>query len=352
MNAVQDIIVMPLSGTSIVVPPEGVTRVYQYTQGYPNVVQRMADSMLARAQRENRYALTPADADAAAIDIGETQGIFADTWCPLGELSTMQRTLISSFINVVKQPGSSIEPHRLVGAGAYTEAMRKEVEGLVARKIITRHDNGTTIRVKAPVLEMWMRNHWKDEEPPLTAAVFIDLANLTEGTGADELEFPSLLFGDVVPGTFKLRTVLDAIDSYAAELVPTPVTEKWAINYPPGSRAVPILNLNDYQVENIDRTLFEKGRIERGSDDVVLMSKLAVITSDRPAITHVVLVTGDKDLKIVGVELQLKRGKSVHILTRRGSTANDLIRLAAKYPQKCKLVYVEELLEKQHRHEA
>jgi uncharacterized LabA/DUF88 family protein len=124
------------------------------------------------------------------------------------------------------------------------------------------------------------------------------------------------------------------------------VTEKWAINYPPGSRAVPVLNLNRYQVENIDKTLFEKGKIERGSDDVVLTSKIAVITSDRPAITHVVLVTGDKDLKIVGVELQLKRGKSVHILTLRASTANDLKRLASLYPQKCKLVYIEDLMEK------
>jgi NYN domain-containing protein len=346
LDAVRDIIVMPLSGTPIVVTPEAISRVYQYTQGYPDVVQRMANSMLERAQRENRYALTPADADAAAIDISKTQGIFADSWCPLGELSSTQRTLIGSFINVVKQMGGSMEPHRLVGSGDYTETVKKEVEGLLARKIITRHDDGATIMVKAPVLEMWMRNHWKDEEPPLTAAVFIDLANLTEGTGMDELEFPGLSFGDVVPGTFKLKTVLDAIDSYAADLVPSPVTEKWAINYPPGSRAVPILNLNRYQVENIDKTLFEKGKIERGSDDVVLMSKLAVITSDRPAITHVVLVTGDKDLKIVGVELQLKRGKSVHILTRRNSTANDLKRLANLYPQRCKLVYLEELLEK------
>jgi len=346
-DAVRDIIVMPLLGQPMEVTPEAISRVYQYTQGYPDIVQRMAASMLARAQRENRNALTPADADEAAKDIAETQGIFADSWCPLGELSPTQRTLIGSFINVVKQPGGSMPPHRLVGSGAYTESMKKEVEDLVARKILTRDDNGTTIKLKAPVLEMWMRNHWKDEEPPLTAAVFIDLANLTGGTGTDELEFPELSFGDVVPGTFKLKTVLDAIDRYAADLVPTPVVEKWAINYPPGSRAVPILNLNRYQVENIDKSLFEKGRIERGSDDVVLMSKIAVITSDRPAITHVVVVTGDKDFKIVGIDLQLKRGKSVHILTLRASTASDLKRLANLYPQKCKLVYLEDLMENQ-----
>jgi hypothetical protein len=46
--------------------------------------------------------------------------------------------------------------------------------------------------------------------------------------------------------------------------------------------------------------------------------------------------------------LQLKRGKSVHILTRQRSTAGDLIRLASLYPQKCKLVYMEDLMVKHH----
>jgi len=348
IEAVRDILVMPLQGTPMVVTPEAVARVYEYTQGHPDTVQRLAASMLARAQRENRCTMTPADADAGAQEISETQGVFADTWCPLGELSSAQRMLISSFINVVKQPGGYIEPHRLIGTGAYTDRVKKEVDDLVARKMLTRQNNGTTVKMKAPVLEMWIRNHWKDEEPPLTAAVFIDLANLTEGTGSDTLELPGLSFGDVLPGTFKLKTVLDAIDSYAADLVPTPVTEKWAVNYPPGSRAVPILNLNSYQVINMDKGLYEKGRRERGSDDVTLISKIAEITSDRPAITHVVLVTGDKDLKIVGVELQLNRGKSVHILTRQRSTAGDLIRLASLYPQKCKLVYIEDLLTRHH----
>jgi len=70
--------------------------------------------------------------------------------------------------------------------------------------------------------------------------------------------------------------------------------------------------------------------------------------SDRPAITHVVLVTGDKDFKIVGVGLQLKRGKSVHVLTRQRSTADDLIQLASLFPQRCKLVYIEDLMTKHH----
>lgn len=344
LDAVRDILVMPLLGTPMAVMAEAVARVYEYTQGYPEVVQRMAASMLARAQRENRYAITPADADAAAREVGETPGLFADTWCPVGEISETQRKLIGSFINVVQQLGGRIAPHRLVGTGSFTEDVRKDVDDLVARKILTRHDNGTTVGVKAPVLEMWMRNHWKNEEPPLTAAVFIDLANLTRGTGDDVLELAGLPFGDIVPGTFRLKTVLDAIDRYAADLVPTPVTEKWAINYPPGSRAVPILDLNKYHVEHIDQKLFEKGKIQPGSDDTTLQSKIAVVTSDRPAITHVVVVTGDKDFKIVGVNLQLDRGKSVHILTLRASAANDLIRLAHQYPQKCKLVYLEELL--------
>jgi hypothetical protein len=347
-DAVRDIIVRPLLGTPMAVTAEAVARVYEYTQGYPEVVQRMAAFMLAHAQRENRHALTPADADAAAREVGETSGLFADTWCPLGEISETQRKLIGSFINVVPQLGGRIAPHRLVGTGSFTEDVRRDVDDLVARKILTRHDNGATIGVKAPVLEMWMRNHWKNEEPPLTAAVFIDLANLTQGTGSDVLELPELPFGDIVPGTFRLKTVLDAIDRYAADLVPTPVTEKWAINYPPGARAVPILDLNKYHVEHIDQNLFEKGKIQRGSDDTTLQAKIAVVTSERPAITHVVVVTGDKDLKIVGIQLQLSRGKSVHILTLRASAARDLVRLAHQYPQKCKLVYLEELMAHQH----
>lgn len=344
-DAVRDILVRPLLGTSIEVTAEAVARVFEYTQGYPEVIQRMADSMLALVQREGRYAMTPADADAAAQEIGNKQGIFADTWCPLGELNQMQRKLLASFFTSVPKMGDRIQPHRLLDAGGYTENVRKDVDDLVARKILTRHDNGTTVGVKAPVLEIWMRNHWKDQEPPLTAAVFIDLANLTKGTGSDVLEFSDIPFGDVVPGTFKLKTVLDAIDHYAAELVPTPVTDKWAVNYPPGSRAVPVLNLNNYQVKNIDESLFEKGRRSRGSDDVTLMYKIAEVTADHPGITHVVLVTGDVDLKPVGVDLQLSRGKSVHILSHRKSIAGDLVRLAQLYPQRCKLVFLEDLME-------
>ncbi len=345
-DAVREIIIRPLLDTSMEVAPEAVARVFDYTQGYPEVVQRMAAAMLTLALRENRYMMTPADADAAAQEIGSTQGVFADTWCPLGELSEAQRKLIASFFSSVPKMGDCIQPHRLVDTGGYTENVRRDIDDLVARKILTRHENGATVGVKAPVLEVWMRSHWKDLEPPLTAAVFIDLANLTKGTGSDVLEFSGISFGDVVPGTFKLKTVLDAIDRYAADLVPTPVTDKWAVNYPPGSRAVPILNLNNYQVKNIDQTLFEKGRRERGSDDITLMYKIAEVTADHPGITHVVLVTGDVDLKPVGVDLQLSRGKSVHIVTHRTSASGDLIRLASLHPQKCKVIYLEELMEK------
>lgn len=345
-DAVRDILIRPLLGTSIEITAEAVTRVFEYTQGYPEVVQRMAASMLALVQREVRYAMTPADADAAAHEIGDTQGIFADTWCPLGELNQTQRRLLASFFTSVPKMGDRIQPHRLFDTGGYTENAKKDVDDLVARKIMTRYDNGTTIGVKAPVLEIWMRNHWRDQEPPLTAAVFIDLANLTQGTGSDVLEFSDFPLGDVVPGTFRLKTVLDAIDRYAADLVPTPVTDKWAVNYPPGSRAVPVLNLNNYQVKNIDQRLFEKGRRDRGSDDVTLMYKIAEVTADHPGITHVVLVTGDIDLKPVGVDLQLSRGKAVHILSHRKSVSGDLVRLANLFPQKCKLVCLEDLMEK------
>ncbi len=344
LAAVQDILATPLRETPIKVAGETVERVYEYTRGHPDTVQRIADKMLACARPERRCILTPADADAAARMVTDTQAIFADTWCPLGEISATQRTLIGSFINVVKQQGANIEPHRLFGGGGYTDTARKDVDDLVSRKILERRDNGTTIGIKAPVLEMWMRNYWRDEEPPLSAAIFIDLANLTNGTGSDVIDIPGLSFGDVVSGQFKLKTILDAIDHYAEELVPTPVVEKWTVNYPPGSRAVPILDLNQYHVKHIDKSLFEKGKIQRGSDDVTLFSLIAEITSDRPAITHIVIVTGDKDMKLVGVQNQLVRGKSVHILTYRKSAAPDLIRLANQYPKKCTLVYLEELL--------
>src|SRR4051794_21726473 len=108
----------------------------------------MADAMLALAQRENRHAMTPADADAAAQGISETQGVFADTWCRLGELSNVQRTLISTFINVVKQPGGCIPPHQLIGVGGYTQLEKNDVDDLVARKILTRQNQGTTVSIK------------------------------------------------------------------------------------------------------------------------------------------------------------------------------------------------------------
>ena len=343
-DAVRDILIKPLAGTQMVVMSETVKRVFDYTQGYPEIVQRMGASMLAQAQRDKRLALTPSDADAAAHEISETEGIFAETWCPLGELTSSQRTLIGSFINTMKNVGDHIEPHRLFGAGGYTDQARKDVDDLVARKILVRYDNATTVGIKAPILEMWMRNHWKNEEPPLTAAIFMDLANLTQKTGNDILIFTGMDEGDVGPGTFKLKTVLDVIDNYAADLVPTPVTEKYAINYPPGSRAVPALNMNGYHVANLPQELIEKAKREPGVDDTFLITKIAELTSDRPALTHIVLVTGDKDYRLAGVDLQLARGKSVHILARRGSTANELIRMAQQYPQKCKLRYIEDLM--------
>ena len=345
-KAVGDIIISPLKNTGIHVPNETIARVYQMTSGHPEVVQRVADKMLEIAQEENRPVLTPVDADRAVNILGATPGLFADTWCPLGELSENQKKLIGLFLSAVPPISGKIEPHQLVAPQNFTDTDRKDVDDLVARKIMDRFAGGA-IAVKAPVLELWLRGHWKDEAPPSTAAIFLDAANLTQGTGNDEVIIDGLDFGDVVAGKFKLKTILDTIDRYASMLTPAPIAEKWAINYPKGSMASSIANLYDYQLENIPEDIMIKGQAEGGSDDTILLGKLAEIMADRPAISHVVLVTGDKDFRVVGVELQLRRGKNVHVVTTKAAGARSYTQLSRSYPERCKVVFLEDLLSAQ-----
>jgi uncharacterized LabA/DUF88 family protein len=337
-NAVKDIVVSPLHGAEIYVPQETIARMYQLTCGHPEVVQKMADTMLKKAKEEQRPILTPADAD-QSMSVFD----FGDSWCSLGELSASQKRLIGTFLSAVPPFGGQIEPHRLVPPQKFTDEVRNDVTELVARKIMTRLNNGT-VAIKAPVLELWLRRHWKNEAPPSVAAIFLDLANLTQGTGADEIMIDGVPFGDVVAGRFKLKTVLDRIDDYASSLTPAPIAEKWAINYPKGSKASGVANLNDYQLENIPEDIMQKGRIQKGTDDTMLLNKLSEVMSDRPAISHVVLVTGDKDFRVAGVENQLRKGKTVHVITTKTAGASSYSALARTYPERCKVVFLEDLL--------
>ncbi len=347
VDHVRDIVVTPLAGSPIQATSEAVSRIYDYTQGNPEVVQRMAAIMLAGVLRENRRAMTPADADSAAREIANMPAVFADTWCCVGELSQSQESVIVSFFNAVPKTGECIEQHRLIGRGESVEKMTREIDDLVLRKILTRHSRGQ-ISVAAPVLEMWMRKYFSGREPRLMAAVFIDIANLTDGKGHRQLELANETVGDIAPGTFDLKTVLDAIDGYASDLVPTPIPRenKWVVNFPPGSVAVQVASLNDYCPVNIPKHLMEKAwRQGQKSDDTYLIDQMLQFMTDHPAVTHVVLCTGDQDFLSAGVERNISRGKTVHILTRRRALAGAIARVAQQHPQACKIVYLEDLLQ-------
>ena len=340
-SSVNSIITAPLQNTQIKVPHQTVARVFQLTAGHPEVVQRLGHLMLGRALDEGRPVLTPADADASAQELGQTSGLFADTWCPLREISVEQRTLIGQFLTAVPLMSGEIDPVHLVGAANH-KASLSHINELVTRKIFKRGEGESrNIAVKAPILELWLRYHWKDEDPPLVAAVFVDMANLTKGTGDDSLVLPGMTFGDVTPGYFRLETVLDAIDRYAGELTPSMFADKWATNFPPGKPATLVANRKNYHTLNIDEATFQKG-----ADDFELLRKVQQVLTDRPSITHIVLVTGDKDLRAGGVEAPLKEGKTVHVISPRNGCAHAYALLAQRYPERCKLVLLEDLLAK------
>jgi hypothetical protein len=217
---------------------------------------------------------------------------------------------------------------------------------LAARKILDFSSG--TIGVKAYVLELWLRKALPEMITDFghgSIAIFIDVANLTSGTGAAVLSDLDTAIGEAgIPGKFTLTTVIDQIEKYACSLSPAPVAARWVVNYPKRSPAVVECNAKGYQVENIPQELFEKG-----SDDIVLREKLQDVERGYPTVNHFVLVTGDKDYRL-SVDRLLANGKFVHVVGRSRSLTRPDSQisydyLARQYPNRFTVVRLEQLLE-------
>jgi hypothetical protein len=338
-SAVGKILTAPLANTSMIAPAETVVCLHRLTAGHPEVVQELAERMLKHARQERRQVLTPADAAFAAQELAHAKD-FSDSWYPLEELSEPQRKLMADFANALPI-GGRIEPHKLVPNNRYTDALKREVDDLIARKILDSRVD-TTVGVKAHVLDLWLHQ----ELPKLptegftgSAAVFIDIANLTGGTGETTLRGLQTAAGEGVAGKFSLTTVLDRIEEYTQRLTPAPIAERWAVNFPKACPAVMELNNRDFKIANIPEDYRQKGQ-----DDLILMSAISEVTQDRPAVKHFVLVLGDGDYRVVTVEQLMKSGKVVHIISPARSLKPLYQQLASRYPESCKVVRLEDLL--------
>ncbi|MGH8544642.1 MAG: NYN domain-containing protein [Gammaproteobacteria bacterium] len=344
-KAVSEIVTKPLLNAGVLIPAETTARVHCHTSGHPEVVQQLAEIMFQKAVQERRDILTPSDADDAAEDLASSSDFFADTWYPLGELSKEQRELMAAFVNAVAV-GGRIEPHRLVPGNQLTERIRGAIDDLAARKIVESDVDGT-IGVKARVLDLWLHRKLPamiTEAVNGSVAVFIDVANLTAGTGNAVLIGLETKAGEGVPGRFTLTTVIKRLETYARSLTPAPIAARWVVNYPRKSPAVVECNAEGYQVENIPEELFEKGRREPGADDVVLIEKISDVERGYSTVNHFVLVAGDKGYFLT-VERLLKNGKFVHVVSRAGSLAAKYDYLARRYPDRVSVTRLEELLE-------
>lgn len=348
-KSIGEILTKPLYGTNIVVPDETVERLHFLTGGHPECAQQLADFMVTQAINEKRIILTPADADAAASDLANNGDNFADTWYPLAQLTTIQRELMAAFIQAVPVSGH-IEPHRLIPGNQLTDAHKSAIDDLVARKIIVANqENGNLqIQVKAIVLDMWLHRTLPKSATDMfngSVALFVDVANLTSGTGGAVLSDLDTSVGEGIAGRFALKTVLNIIDNFSASLSPAPIAVRWAVNYPKGSPAVIECSNNGYYIENIPDELFAKG-----TDDHVLVDKISDVERGYPTVNHYVLVTGDKDYRIK-VQNLLKNGKYVHVISRANALASPDKRisfdyLSREFPERFSVDRLEELLER------
>ncbi len=345
LDAVGKILTVPLERTAMRIPPETVERVHAHTAGHPQFVQQMGEEMFRRVMRERRYLMTPADADEAASDIALAEDKFADIWYPVDELSREQRSLTAALIEAVKTVGGRIDQARLVTGKQLSDQQRLAIDDLVARKILSSSESG--IGFKARVLELWLRRvipQMMTEVSGGSVAIFIDVANLTEGKGSAVLNNLNTSAGEAgVPGRFGLENVIDCIEDYARELSQAPAAARWVVNYPLKSAAVTVCSSKGYYVENIPRELMEKG-----SDDMVLAEKIWEVETRYPVVNHFVLVLGDKDY-VIAINRLLKNGKTVHVVSRQQSRAFRYEYLAREFPARFTTVTLEELLEKRTR---
>jgi hypothetical protein len=340
-DAAAKIVCEPLRKYEILIPQVTVARIHQHTAGHPEVIQQLSELMLLNAVSEKRAILTPADADEAARDLAAvSDDLFADTWYPAHLLSKEQTKLIADFTSSVR-PGGRIELYKLAKDNEVTESLKTAVQDLVTRKILESYEDGT-IGVKAYVLDLWLRR-WVAKLVGThqfgAPAIFLDIANLTQGKGTPYVTDLQTGEGEGFPGRYTLATVLDRIERYVRTLSPAMVAVRWAVNYPPGSPAVTEVSKKEYYVKNIPDDFRLKG-----SDDVVLIEKINEVEQNYPTANHFVLVLGDKDYRL-NLERLIKAGKFVHVISREAGMARTYRAYAVRYPEQVTAVSLEELLD-------
>ena len=352
LDAVTEILTEPLRNTCVVITPEAIAMVHRQTSGHPELVQKIGEFMLAKGREDRRYILTPADAHEAAKFLAlYSDDPFAGAWYPEAELKKEPDTqrLLVSFLKKVPV-GGRIQLAQLVAPNPIAEKDRRAAEDLIARKILDRVEGA--LGVQAYVLDLWLHRMVKDIqfEEPGSPAIFIDVANLTAGKGADTLTDLRTQAGDGVPGRFALRTVLDAVEAHVYQFTRVPIATKWVVNYPARCPAVMECSAQNYRIANIPDELQRKAAMTgKGTDDQILMGTIDDVAAQFPNVQHFFLVTGDIDYS-VKIRSLLQRGKHVHLISRASALGNQDAQysyqnLAKKHPDRFTLKTLEELLE-------
>ncbi|TAJ36877.1 MAG: NYN domain-containing protein [Reyranella sp.] len=340
-ESVASILREPIKTLGIRVPDETVARLHQHSAGHPEVVQQTASIMYRSLTQERRSMMTPADADAAVVVLSSSSDdLFADTWYPAHILTKEQRDLVADLVRAV-EPGGRIELFKLAKRNEMTEALKNAADDLIARKILQPNDDGT-VSVRAYVLDLWLRR-WVGKSIGIhqhgAPVVFLDIPNLTGPEGNPYVSGLDTQKGEGTPGRFDLGTVLDRIDRYIRTITPAERTVAWAVNYPPFAPAVSVVSGRNYLVQNIPEELHGKG-----SDDLVLMDKITEVDEQYPTASHFVLILGDKDYQLRAQAL-VKKGKFVHIISRRKALAPHFVRYAQQLPDQVTVASIEEIME-------
>ncbi len=228
LKTVDDVLRRSLQAVEFSIPEQSVARVHELTAGYPEIVQMVGERMFERATLEHRTILTPYDALEASTWVAHDHS-FDTTWYPRAQLTDRQVSLLTAFINSVPL-GGEIEAYKLLRQRALTPDVEQAILDLVARQILVKTANGV-IRIKAHTLEVWLRNELASKDLGRmngAVAVFIDLANLTHGTG-------SAVIRNENGGAVQVSTVLERIEDFAATEGAVKRGPRWVVNFPPGA---------------------------------------------------------------------------------------------------------------------
>jgi hypothetical protein len=330
----------PLLQCGFEIPSQTLDLVHELTAGYPEVVQMVGERMFRRAQEFGRKIVTPSDAIEAARWVARMQS-FETTWYPKAQLSETQRSLMAAFVNAVPT-GGGIEAFRLVRQRAITPEIEDAIGDLEYRQILTRLPNGV-VKIKSYILELWLRSELAREDLGRmsgSVAIFIDVANLSQGTGSALIAMPE-------QGSVQIAEIIRCIEAFARTFSPAPRGPRWAVNYPPGAPAVAVCQSFNYAVKNIPEMLYKKALRDRkmaGADDVVLRDQIAEVEQDWPKVNNYVVVAGDIDYSIT-IERLLSSGKHVQLFGWRGSINQYYSVIKANYAARFNLMSIQQLLE-------